>query len=82
MVNSNDGDNGVIVGRYILTLQPLTMSPLDPLQMSPTMSNFKRWDGKYDKGTEPFKWTGSVRILEEYMAAGGRPVRYIYGNWG
>ena len=77
MVNSNDGDNGVIVGRYIFTLQPLKMLPLDPLQMSPPMSNFKRWDGKYDKGTEPFEWTGSVRILEEYMAAGGRPVRYI-----
>ena len=49
MVNSNDGDRGVLVGR---------------------------WDGEYSGGTEPFRWTGSVAILEQYMAAGGRPVRY------
>ena len=49
IINSNDNDNGVLVGR---------------------------WDGKYEDGTEPFKWSGSIRILEEYMSAGGRPVRY------
>ena len=49
IINSNDNDDGVLVGR---------------------------WDGKYEDGTEPFKWSGSVKILEQYMRAGGRPVRY------
>ena len=49
IVNSNDNDNGVLVGR---------------------------WDGKYEDGKEPFKWSGSVKILEQYMNTGGRPVRY------
>jgi len=49
MVNSNDGDNGVLVGK---------------------------WNGKYADGTDPYKWSGSVRILEEYMRNGGRSVRY------
>ena len=34
-----------------------------------------RWDGKYDGGTKPFEWTGSVPILEEY-AETMRPVKY------
>ena len=49
MVNSNDADNGVLVGK---------------------------WNGKYSDGTDPYKWSGSVRILEEYMRNGGRSVRY------
>ena len=49
MVNSNDYDFGVLVGR---------------------------WDGVYEDGVEPFKWSGSVRILEEYMKTGGKPVKY------
>ncbi|KAB7506349.1 Hemocyte protein-glutamine gamma-glutamyltransferase [Armadillidium nasatum] len=35
-----------------------------------------RWDGEYSDGTAPFKWTGSVRILEEYVKNGFTPVRY------
>eukprot|EP00092_Neocalanus_flemingeri_P003560 GFUD01003818.1.p1 GENE.GFUD01003818.1~~GFUD01003818.1.p1 ORF type:complete len:762 (+),score=203.77 GFUD01003818.1:286-2286(+) len=49
MVNSNDGDNGVLVGK---------------------------WNGKYEDGTDPYKWSGSVRILEDYMRNGGRSIRY------
>ena len=49
MVNSNDADNGVLVGK---------------------------WNGKYEDGTDPYKWSGSVRILEEYMRNGGRSIRY------
>ena len=33
------------------------------------------WSGKYDDGTAPSAWTGSVRILEEYLL-NRRPVRY------
>ncbi|KAL7640138.1 UNVERIFIED_CONTAM: hypothetical protein RMT77_009552 [Armadillidium vulgare] len=35
-----------------------------------------RWDGEYGDGVAPFKWTGSVRILEEYLKGGFRPVKY------
>ena len=49
MVNYNDRDNGVLVGK---------------------------WDGKYEDGTDPHKWSGSVRILEDYMRNGGRSIRY------
>ncbi|KAB7503271.1 Hemocyte protein-glutamine gamma-glutamyltransferase [Armadillidium nasatum] len=35
-----------------------------------------RWDGEYGDGIAPFKWTGSVRILEEYLKGGFRPVKY------
>ena len=36
-----------------------------------------RWDGNYGDGTQPFEWTGSVAILEEYMKNGAKqPVKY------
>uniref|UniRef100_A0A2P2HW15 protein-glutamine gamma-glutamyltransferase n=1 Tax=Hirondellea gigas TaxID=1518452 RepID=A0A2P2HW15_9CRUS len=34
------------------------------------------WSGDYSGGTPPFKWTGSVRILEEFIKQGHRPVKY------
>lgn len=34
-----------------------------------------RWDGKYDDGTQPFAWTGSVAILEQFLETGS-PVKY------
>ena len=34
-----------------------------------------RWDGKYEDGTAPGAWTGSVRILEQYLVT-KRPVQY------
>ena len=34
-----------------------------------------RWDGKYDDGTAPSAWTGSVKILEDYLLT-RRSVRY------
>jgi hypothetical protein len=34
-----------------------------------------RWDGKYDDGTAPSAWTGSVKIIEDYLAT-KRPVKY------
>ncbi|KAK3850176.1 hypothetical protein Pcinc_043099, partial [Petrolisthes cinctipes] len=47
-VNSNDGDNGVVVGK---------------------------WSGSYDDGTSPSAWTGSIKIMEQYVRT-NRPVRY------
>ena len=35
-----------------------------------------RWDGEYGDGVAPYKWTGSVRILEEYIKNGYKPVKY------
>jgi len=35
-----------------------------------------RWDGEYSDGVAPYKWTGSVRILEEYVKNGHQPVKY------
>ncbi|XP_037801812.1 hemocyte protein-glutamine gamma-glutamyltransferase-like isoform X1 [Penaeus monodon] len=35
-----------------------------------------RWDGEYGDGVAPYKWTGSVRILEEYVKSGYKPVKY------
>lgn len=35
-----------------------------------------RWDGEYSDGVAPYKWTGSVRILEEYVKNGYQPVKY------
>lgn len=35
-----------------------------------------RWDGEYGDGIAPFKWTGSARILEEYIKNGFRPIKY------
>lgn len=34
------------------------------------------WSGDYSAGTPPFKWTGSVRILEEFIKNGYKPVKY------
>ena len=34
------------------------------------------WSGEYGDGVAPYKWTGSVRILEEYVKKGFRPVKY------
>lgn len=33
-----------------------------------------RWDGCYEDGISPTKWTGSVAILQKYMETGGTPV--------
>ncbi|XP_037075537.1 hemocyte protein-glutamine gamma-glutamyltransferase-like isoform X2 [Pollicipes pollicipes] len=35
-----------------------------------------RWDGQYEDGVSPWTWTGSVRILEQYLRSGGRTVKY------
>ncbi|XP_045617264.1 hemocyte protein-glutamine gamma-glutamyltransferase [Procambarus clarkii] len=35
-----------------------------------------RWDGEYSDGVAPFKWTGSVRILEDFVKNGYKPVKY------
>ncbi|RXG54888.1 Hemocyte protein-glutamine gamma-glutamyltransferase [Armadillidium vulgare] len=35
-----------------------------------------KWHGEYSDGTSPLIWTGSVRILKEYMNNGFTPVRY------
>ncbi|XP_076069414.1 hemocyte protein-glutamine gamma-glutamyltransferase-like isoform X2 [Oratosquilla oratoria] len=35
-----------------------------------------RWDGNYEDGIAPYKWTGSARILEEYLRSGYQPVKY------
>lgn len=48
MVNSNDRDNGVLIGS---------------------------WSGKYDDGTNPSEWTGSISIMEEYIMT-KKSVRY------
>ncbi|KAG7161386.1 Hemocyte protein-glutamine gamma-glutamyltransferase-like 3, partial [Homarus americanus] len=34
-----------------------------------------KWNGEYDAGTSPSAWTGSIKILEEYIHK-GRSVRY------
>lgn len=34
-----------------------------------------RWDGNYSDGIQPFQWTGSVKILEEFVKT-GKPVKY------
>ena len=36
-----------------------------------------KWGEPYDDGTEPWLWTGSVAIIEEYMKNKGEmPVKY------
>lgn len=35
-----------------------------------------RWDGKYDDGVSPTRWTGSVAILRRWSEAGAQRVRY------
>lgn len=35
-----------------------------------------KWDGNFEDGVAPTTWTGSVKILEEYMRRGGKPVKY------
>ncbi|KAG7166394.1 Hemocyte protein-glutamine gamma-glutamyltransferase-like 2 [Homarus americanus] len=35
-----------------------------------------RWDGEYSDGVAPYRWTGSVRILEEFVKNGYKPVKY------
>lgn len=34
-----------------------------------------RWDGEYDDGTSPSEWSGSIKILEEYVKT-NKAVRY------
>lgn len=34
-----------------------------------------RWDGKYEDGKSPSSWSGSIKIMEEYIRS-KRPVRY------
>ncbi|CAL4062405.1 unnamed protein product [Meganyctiphanes norvegica] len=34
------------------------------------------WTDDFSKGVEPWVWTGSVRILEEYRNSGYQPVKY------
>lgn len=47
-MNANDGDNGILEGR---------------------------WDGSYEDGTSPSAWTGSVKIMEDYLLT-RRSVKY------
>ncbi|RXG56573.1 Hemocyte protein-glutamine gamma-glutamyltransferase [Armadillidium vulgare] len=35
-----------------------------------------KWDGEYSDGIAPYKWTGSVGILDEYVKNSFTPVRY------
>jgi len=35
-----------------------------------------KWEGDYQDGMAPDMWTGTVRILEEYVNNGYRPVKY------
>ncbi|KAL1256880.1 hypothetical protein QQF64_012425, partial [Cirrhinus molitorella] len=35
-----------------------------------------RWDGEYDDGMAPTRWTGSVPILKRWSEGGGEKVRY------
>uniref|UniRef100_A0A8C4S026 protein-glutamine gamma-glutamyltransferase n=1 Tax=Erpetoichthys calabaricus TaxID=27687 RepID=A0A8C4S026_ERPCA len=35
-----------------------------------------RWDGRYEKGVIPTRWTGSVEILRRWSQAGMKPVCY------
>ena len=35
-----------------------------------------RWRAPYNEGTAPWDWTGSVKIIEEYMRNNGEPVNY------
>lgn len=37
---------------------------------------YGRWIGSFADGTAPWDWNGSVKILEQYMRDGGKPVRY------
>ncbi|XP_055029323.2 protein-glutamine gamma-glutamyltransferase 2 [Misgurnus anguillicaudatus] len=37
---------------------------------------YGRWDGKYDDGVAPSRWTGSVPILRSWSRGGGQMVRY------
>lgn len=36
---------------------------------------YGRWDGNYEDGSAPTKWTGSIAIMEEYVKT-KRPVKY------
>ena len=56
---------------YLTVRKPLQVNSVDDDGLL-----LGRWDGLYSDGTRPFEWTGSVPILEEYMAKGGRPVKY------
>ena len=38
-----------------------------------------RWDGKYEDGQSPSAWTGSIKILEDYVRS-GQPVRWVMQN--
>ncbi|XP_078478684.1 LOW QUALITY PROTEIN: protein-glutamine gamma-glutamyltransferase 2-like [Lampetra planeri] len=35
-----------------------------------------RWNDPYPDGVAPYRWTGSVPILEQWSRAGARPVKY------
>ncbi|KAK7079820.1 hypothetical protein SK128_021525 [Halocaridina rubra] len=35
-----------------------------------------RWDGEYNDGVPPYQWTGSARIIEEFVKNGFKPVKY------
>ncbi|KAF0308137.1 Hemocyte protein-glutamine gamma-glutamyltransferase [Amphibalanus amphitrite] len=35
-----------------------------------------RWNGQYEGGVSPWTWTGSVRILEQFLRSGGATVKY------
>ncbi|XP_073514481.1 protein-glutamine gamma-glutamyltransferase Z-like isoform X2 [Phyllobates terribilis] len=35
-----------------------------------------RWNGQYDDGTSPAKWSGSCSILRQWYSSGFQPVRY------
>ena len=35
-----------------------------------------RWCGDYEGGVSPRTWTGSLRILEQFLRSGGGTVKY------
>lgn len=35
-----------------------------------------RWDESYTDGVAPYRWTGSVPILQQWSNAGARAVKY------
>eukprot|EP00095_Tigriopus_kingsejongensis_P000537 maker-scaffold356_size197960-snap-gene-0.33 protein:Tk00537 transcript:maker-scaffold356_size197960-snap-gene-0.33-mRNA-1 annotation:"hypothetical protein TcasGA2_TC013507" len=35
-----------------------------------------KWSPPYDKGTPPYDWNSSAKIIEEYMSENGQPVKY------
>lgn len=67
---------------FLQVLNTFPPCPLIPLSSSQVNSSDEdgvlegRWDGEYSDGVAPYKWSGSVRILEQYVSSGYQPVKY------